>query len=235
MPRRCLRRMSILLNRRGFIRYAASTPVRALIRPAACGGAVAPGPTPSARGLSGYVAGRRAPRCPRDPGGGCRVSAGPEPRRAPVVAMIGMATVDYLYVLEEHPEADSVTPALEYQTAVGGSAGRGAIAAARLGAATRLLATCGTGVHAQVLQVGAGRRGHRLHLGRLRPALAALGGHRRARGRDADASSGCRSRWRTSAPSSGCRSSSTASTSPARRDRRGPGDGRARRVRAGAA
>ena len=66
--------------------------------------------------------------------------------------MIGMATVDYLYVLEEHPSADSVTPALEYQTAVGGSAGRGAIAAARLGAATRLLATCGSGVHAQVLR-----------------------------------------------------------------------------------
>jgi len=66
--------------------------------------------------------------------------------------MIGMATVDYLYVLEAHPSPDSVTPALECQTAVGGSAGRGAIAAARLGAATRLLATCGAGVHAQVLR-----------------------------------------------------------------------------------
>lgn len=71
--------------------------------------------------------------------------------RAPIVAMIGMATVDYLYVLEHHPQADSVVPALEYQTAVGGAAGRAAIAAKRLGGATRLLAACGSGVHAQVL------------------------------------------------------------------------------------
>lgn len=80
------------------------------------------------------------------------MTAGPGADRAPVVAAIGMATVDYLYVLEDHPAPDSVNPALEYQMAVGGSAGRGAIAAARLGAATRLLATCGTGVHAQVLR-----------------------------------------------------------------------------------
>ena len=66
--------------------------------------------------------------------------------------MIGMATMDYLYVLEDHPEADSVTPALEYHTVVGGEAGRAAVAAKRLGAETRLLASCGTGVHAQVLQ-----------------------------------------------------------------------------------
>jgi sugar/nucleoside kinase (ribokinase family) len=72
--------------------------------------------------------------------------------RAPVVAVIGMATVDYLYVLEEYPGADTVTPALEYHTVVGGAAGRGAIAAARLGARTRLLATCGDDVQAQVLK-----------------------------------------------------------------------------------
>lgn len=75
-----------------------------------------------------------------------------EPSRPPVVAMIGMATVDYLYVLDDYPEADSVTRALDHQIAVGGLAGRSAIAARRLGSTTRLLATCGTGEHAQVLR-----------------------------------------------------------------------------------
>ena len=69
-----------------------------------------------------------------------------------MVAVIGMATVDYLYVLDDYPAADSVTRALEHQTAVGGLAGRGAIAASRLGGATKLLAACGTGMHAQVLK-----------------------------------------------------------------------------------
>jgi len=80
------------------------------------------------------------------------VGADPELTRPPVVAMIGMATMDHLYVLEDHPQADSVYPALEYHTVVGGAAGRGAIAAKRLGAVTRLLAACGTGMHAQVLR-----------------------------------------------------------------------------------
>jgi len=80
------------------------------------------------------------------------VSASAGPGRAPVVAVIGMATVDYLYVLEHHPPADSVTPALEYHTVLGGSGGRGAIAAKRLGGATRLLATCGKDVHARFLR-----------------------------------------------------------------------------------
>jgi sugar/nucleoside kinase (ribokinase family) len=79
------------------------------------------------------------------------VGARPAVSHEPVIAMIGMATVDYLYVLEDHPKADSVNPALEYQTAVGGPAGRAAIAATRLGGTIRLLASCGTGVHAQVL------------------------------------------------------------------------------------
>ena len=79
------------------------------------------------------------------------MSATPELNRLPVVAMIGMATVDYLYVLDDYPKADSVTRALDHQTVVGGLAGRSAIAATRLGGATRLLAACGTGVHAQVL------------------------------------------------------------------------------------
>lgn len=71
--------------------------------------------------------------------------------RPPVVAVIGMATIDHLYVLDEHPAADSVHPALEYHTVAGGAAGRGAIAAQRLGARTKLLATCGSGVHAELL------------------------------------------------------------------------------------
>ena len=79
------------------------------------------------------------------------MSAEPELSRPPVVAMIGMATMDHLYVLEDHPKADSVYPALEYHTVVGGAAGRGAIAAKRLGGVTRLLAARGTGMHAQVL------------------------------------------------------------------------------------
>jgi sugar/nucleoside kinase (ribokinase family) len=71
--------------------------------------------------------------------------------RAPVVAMIGMATVDYLYVLDDYPKADSVTRALEHQVVVGGTAGRGAIAAKRLGGTVKLLAACGTGEYAQAL------------------------------------------------------------------------------------
>jgi len=72
--------------------------------------------------------------------------------RAPVIATIGMATLDHLYVLADHPKPDSVNPALEYHTEVGGTAGRGAVAAKRLGGATRLLAACGTGVHAEILK-----------------------------------------------------------------------------------
>jgi sugar/nucleoside kinase (ribokinase family) len=63
-----------------------------------------------------------------------------------------MATLDYLYVLDRHPAPDSVQPAAEYHAVAGGPAGRGAIAASRLGGTTRLLAACGTGVHAQVLR-----------------------------------------------------------------------------------
>jgi sugar/nucleoside kinase (ribokinase family) len=87
------------------------------------------------------------------------MSAGPGLSRPPVVAVIGMATVDYLYVLDDYPKADSVTPALEQQTAMGGLGGRGAVAARRLGGATRLLAACGTGVHAEVLKAGLAAEG----------------------------------------------------------------------------
>ena len=82
------------------------------------------------------------------------MSAGARLSRPPVVAVIGMATADYLYVLDDYPQADSVTPALEHRLVVGGLAGRAAIAAKRLGGATRLLAGCGTGVHAEVLKAG---------------------------------------------------------------------------------
>lgn len=87
------------------------------------------------------------------------MGAGPELSRPPVVAVIGMATVDYLYVLDEYPKADTVTPALDHQIAMGGLGGRGAIAAKRLGGATRLLAACGTGVHAEVLMAGLAAEG----------------------------------------------------------------------------
>ena len=87
------------------------------------------------------------------------MGAGPELSRRPVVAVIGMATVDYLYVLDDYPKADSVTPALEHQIAMGGLGGRGAIAARRLGGATRLLAACGAGVHAEVLTAGLAAEG----------------------------------------------------------------------------
>ena len=79
--------------------------------------------------------------------------------RAPVVAVIGMATVDYLYVLEEYPRADTVTPALEHRTVVGGLGGRGAVTARRLGGPVRLLASCGTGLHARVLREGLAAEG----------------------------------------------------------------------------
>ncbi len=76
-----------------------------------------------------------------------------------MIAMIGMATVDYLYVLDDYPEADSVTRAQEHRTVVGGLAGRSAIAAMRLGGTIRLLAACGTGAHAEVLRAGLAAEG----------------------------------------------------------------------------
>jgi sugar/nucleoside kinase (ribokinase family) len=73
--------------------------------------------------------------------------------------MIGMATVDYLYVLDDHPQPDSVTRALDYRTVVGGVAGRAAIAAKRLGGPARLLASCGADVHARFLREQLGAEG----------------------------------------------------------------------------
>ncbi|WP_336086145.1 carbohydrate kinase family protein [Nocardia sp. SSK8] len=66
---------------------------------------------------------------------------------------MGMATIDYLYVLDSHPAEDSENPVRQHEVVVGGPAGRGAIAAARLGGGrVTLSAMCGTGVHADVLR-----------------------------------------------------------------------------------
>lgn len=72
-------------------------------------------------------------------------------KRRPELAVIGMATVDYIYDLPSHPKEDSENRANGHCVSVGGPAGRSAIAAARLGGSVRLLATCGTGVHADTL------------------------------------------------------------------------------------
>ncbi|MET8797915.1 PfkB family carbohydrate kinase [Nocardia sp. NPDC004568] len=72
---------------------------------------------------------------------------------SPSVAVVGMATIDYLYVVDSHPAEDSENPARRHAVVVGGPAGRGAIAAARLGnGGVTLYAMCGSGVHAQVLR-----------------------------------------------------------------------------------
>ncbi|MFD4430827.1 hypothetical protein [Nocardia sp. NPDC058497] len=70
-----------------------------------------------------------------------------------------MATIDYLYVLDSHPAEDSENPVRQHEVVIGGLAGRGAIAAARLGGeGVALSAMCGTGVHESPRRVG------RLHL-----------------------------------------------------------------------
>ncbi|WP_227983208.1 PfkB family carbohydrate kinase [Nocardia spumae] len=77
---------------------------------------------------------------------------------SPTVAVVGMATIDYLYVLDSHPDEDSENPVRQYAVVVGGPAGRGAIAAARLGdGGVSLHAMCGSGVHAEVLRQELGR------------------------------------------------------------------------------
>lgn len=72
---------------------------------------------------------------------------------SPTVVVVGMATIDYLYVLDGHPAEDSENPVRQHAAVVGGPAGRGSIAAARLGeGGVNLYAMCGTGVHAEVLR-----------------------------------------------------------------------------------
>lgn len=71
----------------------------------------------------------------------------------PKVVVAGMATIDYLYVLDSHPAEDSDNPARRHTVVVGGQAGRGSITAARLnGGGVRLYAMCGKGIHAEVLR-----------------------------------------------------------------------------------
>lgn len=80
-------------------------------------------------------------------------------KRSPNVAVIGMATVDYIYHLPSHPVEDSENQALGHSIAVGGPAGRSSISAARLGGNVRLLATCGVGTHADILRTHLEREG----------------------------------------------------------------------------
>ncbi len=74
-----------------------------------------------------------------------------EPNPA-VVTAVGMATVDYLYVVDSHPAQDSENAVTSHAVAIGGPAGRAALTAGRLGADTRLLAMCGSDLHARVLR-----------------------------------------------------------------------------------
>ncbi|MHB1665853.1 PfkB family carbohydrate kinase [Thiomonas sp.] len=60
-----------------------------------------------------------------------------------------MVTLDHLMVVDAHPVEDSENPVRASLEVIGGPIGRGAIAAARLGANVRLLATCGNDLHAR--------------------------------------------------------------------------------------
>jgi sugar/nucleoside kinase (ribokinase family) len=74
-------------------------------------------------------------------------------KETPKVVVVGMATIDYLYVLDNHPAEDSENPARRHTVVVGGPAGRGSITAARLnGGGVRLYAMCGNGIHAEALR-----------------------------------------------------------------------------------
>lgn len=74
------------------------------------------------------------------------------PEKNPKVAVVGMATVDFLYTMERHPAEDTENKVQRFSSVVGGPAGRGAITAARLGAEVRLMATVGKGPHADLLR-----------------------------------------------------------------------------------
>jgi sugar/nucleoside kinase (ribokinase family) len=71
--------------------------------------------------------------------------------RRPVLAVVGQTTIDYSYLLPSHPAEDSENPVVEHFVCVGGTSGRAAIAAARLGAQVHLLSMIGRGRHADVL------------------------------------------------------------------------------------
>ncbi|SQD99326.1 putative Ribokinase [Parafrankia sp. Ea1.12] len=80
-----------------------------------------------------------------------------QPARSPVIAMVGMVTIDYLYVLESHPVEGSTNAAKAHRVVAGGPAGRSAIAAGRLGGDVRVLGMCGNDLHADVLRAEFGR------------------------------------------------------------------------------
>ena len=67
------------------------------------------------------------------------------------LAVIGRATVDYLYVTNSHPIEDTENLVLNQVAVIGGSAGRAAVAAGRLGGDVNLLAMIGSGTHAELL------------------------------------------------------------------------------------
>jgi sugar/nucleoside kinase (ribokinase family) len=66
--------------------------------------------------------------------------------------MVGMATLDLVYSIESHPTRESENRVHDSGVAVGGLMGRAALTAARLGYHPKLLAACGTGLMAEVLQ-----------------------------------------------------------------------------------
>lgn len=68
------------------------------------------------------------------------------------LAIIGMVTLDLVYVTKSHPREDSENAVLAHTTAVGGPAGRSSVAAGRLGGDVRLLAMIGTGTFADLLK-----------------------------------------------------------------------------------
>lgn len=67
------------------------------------------------------------------------------------IGVIGLATIDHLYVVSSYPAADTENRVADYLMVVGGPAGRGAIAAARLGGRVKLLATRGNDMNGDAL------------------------------------------------------------------------------------
>jgi sugar/nucleoside kinase (ribokinase family) len=71
--------------------------------------------------------------------------------RRPVLTVVGQTTIDYSYLLPSHPAEDSENPVVEHFVCIGGTSGRAALAAARLGAEVHLLSMIGRGRHADTL------------------------------------------------------------------------------------
>lgn len=69
----------------------------------------------------------------------------------PKVACAGMVTLDFLRVVEKYPDENTESRVVASQESIGGPIGRGAIAAARLGAETHLLGTCGDDLFSRLM------------------------------------------------------------------------------------